>query len=51
MDNSKAEWILGRLESIIDRWDKEEYTSDSLPMRGLLADLRQIVAEEGEKES
>ena len=47
----KEEWILARLETIIARWDRTEYTADSLPMRGLLADLRQIVAEEGEKES
>ena len=51
MKDDKAEWILGRLESIIDRWDTPEYTANSLPMRGLLADLRQIVAEEGEPES
>ena len=35
MMNNRTEWILERVASIVDRWDKEEYTADSLPMRGL----------------
>ena len=46
MDEKKAEWILSRLESILDRWDKPKYTIDNLSMLGLIAELRQLVKEE-----
>lgn len=46
MKSSRPEWILERVSSIVDRWDKEEYTKDSLPMRGLVSDLRQVLREE-----
>lgn len=46
MKDNRAEWILERVESIIDRWDKKEYTADSLPVRGLISALRLAVKEE-----
>ena len=51
MKDNRAEWILERVETIIDRWDKDEYTADSLPMRGLIANLRLAVKEEKGEDS
>ena len=39
------DWTLDRIISIIDRWDKPEYTTDSLSMRGLISELRQAITE------
>lgn len=42
----KLGYTIGRLESVIDRWDVPKYTEQSQPMRGLLAELRQVLHEE-----
>ena len=42
---TKTDYILDRIESIVDRWDKANYTTENLPLKGLIFDLRQILRE------
>ena len=37
--------VLDRIASIVNRWDKPQYTADSIGLRGLISELRQVIRE------